>query len=120
PASRDWTGAPPAGAGALSHRPVETTATAASLGGSSRRAASPRRPTPGCRPSPDPTLPLVLTLVRSSMSVPTATSTVASLGDISNESLRGHYQRVTTHSNRPGGERTHCGFSGRRQRVNLE
>jgi hypothetical protein len=30
------------------------------------------------------------------LSVPIATSTVASLGDISNESPRGHYQRVAT------------------------
>src|SRR5258705_13956923 len=52
--------------------------------------------TADCPPSPDPTLPRAPIPVRSSLSVPIATSTVASLGDISNESPRGHYQRVTT------------------------
>src|SRR5207244_12644218 len=57
---------------------------------------SPHHPDSNRPLSPSPTLPLGSTLVRSSLSVPIATSTVASLGDISNESPRGHYQRVTT------------------------
>ncbi|MEQ1758440.1 MAG: hypothetical protein ABL986_08995, partial [Vicinamibacterales bacterium] len=48
------------------------------------------------------------------LSVPTATSTIASLGDISNESPRGHYQRVTTAVNAaavtpPGGSLSFAG-----------
>src|SRR5436190_8904514 len=72
------------------------TATAASPGGSSRPSGWPHPPMPSFRLGPGPTPPPVPTLVRSSQSVPIATSTIASLGDISNESPRGHYQRVTT------------------------
>ena len=75
----------------------ETAATAVWPGGSSHPAASPRRPTPSSRPSLAPIPQPASTPVHSSLSVPTATSTVVSLGDISNESPRGHYQRVTTY-----------------------
>src|SRR5713101_7794860 len=55
------------------------TATAASPGGSSRPSEWPHPPMPSFRLGPGPTPPPVPTPVRSSQSVPIATSTIASL-----------------------------------------
>ncbi|MEQ1757928.1 MAG: hypothetical protein ABL986_06380, partial [Vicinamibacterales bacterium] len=51
------------------------------------------------------------------LSVPTATSTIASLGDISNESPRGHYQRVTTDLRKTIAKETRHAASGLRDEI---